>query len=86
MSGKADQRNDIPLNGYLTTEEMAHELRVHRTTLAKWRMQRRGPPFVKMGNRVLYNVERFRDWLEQSEISPIPEQLGHSHHSREARK
>lgn len=61
------------LDGFLTTEELAEEIGVHRTTLAKWRMERRGPPFTRLGNRILYNIESFQRWLASGEVSPIPE-------------
>ncbi|SDG73842.1 MULTISPECIES: helix-turn-helix domain-containing protein [Pelagibacterium] len=61
------------LDGFLTTEELAEEIGVHRTTLAKWRMERRGPPFTRLGKRILYSVERLRAWLEANETSSIPD-------------
>ncbi|UYQ72875.1 helix-turn-helix domain-containing protein [Pelagibacterium flavum] len=59
------------LIGYVTTEELASSLGVHPTTLAKWRTARKGPPFARMGHRVLYNVDRFKQWLAEQEIQPI---------------
>ena len=46
--------------------EAAAYLRVSRSTLSKWRMNREGPPFHRCGPRLVYY---FRDeidrWLEE---------------------
>lgn len=65
-----------PLSGYLTTQEMADALKVHKTTLAKWRMMRKGPPFTRVGHRVFYSVESTRKWLEAQERFPLTEPEG----------
>lgn len=31
-------------------------------TLANWRSQRRGPPFIKLGSKVLYPVDKLEEW------------------------
>jgi excisionase family DNA binding protein len=38
----------------LTTTEAADLLRLKKSTLEIWRVQGRGPVFVKLGSRVLY--------------------------------
>lgn len=60
-----------PLSGYIDTKELAESLGVHPTTLIKWRAARRGPPFTRLGQRVLYNVDKFRVWLDQQERRSI---------------
>ncbi|WP_369124471.1 helix-turn-helix domain-containing protein [Devosia neptuniae] len=59
------------LIGYLTSADMAEQLGLHPTTLAKWRMARRGPPYVKIGKRVYYRVTSVREWLENAEVKPV---------------
>lgn len=59
------------LDGYLTASEMAKELGLHPSTLAKWRMVRRGPPFVRMGKRIMYSIVSFRIWLDTCEVVPV---------------
>lgn len=44
----------MPTQDYLTTEEAANFLRLKRNTLEVWRVQGRGPVFLKLGSRVLY--------------------------------
>lgn len=63
--------NQSALAGYMNTAELAESLGVHPTTLVKWRVARKGPPFTRLGHRVLYNVERFAAWLEQQEVAPV---------------
>lgn len=42
------------MGDYLTTQEAADLLRLKKNTLEVWRIQGRGPVFVKLGSRVLY--------------------------------
>jgi hypothetical protein len=49
--------------GYLTEKEMAGELGLCERTLARWRKQRKGPPFVERGRFIDYNIEAARAWL-----------------------
>jgi excisionase family DNA binding protein len=39
---------------HLTTKEIAQRLRLHPRTLERWRREGAGPPFMKLGGRVLY--------------------------------
>src|SRR4051794_31105315 len=39
---------------FLTQMELAHRWRLTGRTLEKWRWIKRGPPYVKLGRRVLY--------------------------------
>lgn len=37
---------------------------VARQTLARWRHEGSGPPFVRVGSRIFYRAEDVRDWLK----------------------
>jgi excisionase family DNA binding protein len=63
--------NRTPIADYVDTNEMAALLGVHPTTLVKWRTARKGPPFHRLGQKVLYSVSRFEAWLEQQEVQPL---------------
>lgn len=40
-------------------------------TLAQWRSEgRKGPPYVKVGSRVLYGGKDLIDWLAASRVEP----------------
>ncbi|HVY03855.1 MAG TPA: helix-turn-helix domain-containing protein [Caulobacterales bacterium] len=54
----------IPLlDGWLTRAEVAAEIGMSIDTLARWESRRVGPPCVRIGRKVLYRAQAFRDWL-----------------------
>lgn len=57
--------------GYVTTPEIARFAGLHPTTLVKWRNRRVGPPFTRLGRKVLYSLEAFDVWLRDSEQEPL---------------
>lgn len=59
---------------YLTSKELAHRWRLSEQTLANWRHARKGPPFVRIGGRILYPTASLSDY----------EQQWHSQHSSPA--
>lgn len=57
---------------YLTSKELADRQRLSDQTLANWRHAGKGPPFIRVGARVLYPVEGIHSfeklalsWLSQ---------------------
>jgi excisionase family DNA binding protein len=48
----------------LTESEVAARLRVSLACLRRWRLERRGPRFLKVGSRVRYPVEELDRWIE----------------------
>lgn len=42
---------------YLTSKELADRWRLSDQTLANWRYAGKGPPFIRVGARVLYPAE-----------------------------
>jgi hypothetical protein len=57
---------------YLTSKELATRWRLSEQTLANWRHGSKGPPFIRIGARVLYPVEGINayekldtQWLSQ---------------------
>lgn len=49
---------------YLTPADVSRRLggRISVKTLANWRSQRKGPPFRRIGGRVLYPLEDLETW------------------------
>jgi predicted site-specific integrase-resolvase len=47
---------------YLTSKEVADRWRLSDQTLANWRSAGKGPPFIRVGSRVLYPVEGIQAW------------------------
>ena len=52
-------------NDYLDTNETADLVRRPASTLAYWRQRGEGPPYAKVGKRVLYRREDVEAWLEE---------------------
>ena len=50
----------------LTTQEAADLLRLKKTTLEIWRVQGKGPVFVKLGTRVLYERSALEEYATAS--------------------
>jgi len=48
----------------LTTKELAEYLGVAKTTLMQYRMDGRGPRYIKLGQLVRYKIADVEDWLE----------------------
>ena len=53
----------------LTTEEVANMTGLSRETLAQWRSQRRGIPYLKMGRAVRYDPADVQAYLEGCRVS-----------------
>jgi excisionase family DNA binding protein len=49
----------------LTTVQAANQLNLHPDTLRLWRKLRRGPSFIKLGNRYRYSPEAIEAFLSQ---------------------
>jgi hypothetical protein len=58
---------------FLTSKELADRWRLSDQTLANWRHARKGPQFVRVGNRVLYPIKVIQDYkktnLTQEKVS-----------------
>lgn len=53
---------------YLTVSEVVERFRgvVSPETLAVWRSHKKGPPYTKIGGRVLYPVDSLEKWEEEN--------------------
>lgn len=51
------------LNGWLSRDELAKELRVSPKTIKRWDSERTGPPFTQIGMKKYYNRDSVRAWL-----------------------
>lgn len=59
---------------YLTSKEVADRWRLSDQTMANWRHAGKGPPFIRVGSRVLYAIESIiafeklsQEWLKSQE-------------------
>jgi DNA-binding transcriptional MerR regulator len=54
----------MPSHLFMTDYEVAKLVRVHVGTLRRWRMERIGPPWVKLEGTVRYPRAELLEWLE----------------------
>jgi len=73
MEGQQEHTEGGPplLDGWLSRAQVAQEIGVSVDTLARWDTRRIGPPCVRIGRKVLYRVEAFREWLVSRERHPV---------------
>ena len=60
----ADSSND--LDALLTEDAAARILNVSPRTLQAWRMEKRGPAFVRVGRSVRYRRRDLVEWIERN--------------------
>ncbi len=56
--------------GFLSKKELAEYLGISVFTIDAWVSQRREIPFVRMGGRVLFDLEDVREWIETRKVYP----------------
>jgi hypothetical protein len=65
---------------HLNQNQLAERLNISPRTLERWRWLGEGPPFLKIGGRVVYrlqDIERYEaDQLRDSTTAPTPVQPG----------
>jgi len=62
--------NTITKKRFLNKQELAIFLGISKFTIDAWVSQRR-VPFVKMGKRVLFDIEDIEKWINQNKVAPI---------------
>jgi excisionase family DNA binding protein len=60
---------NVVLPGLLTPEEVAVVTGLSRETLAQWRSQKRGLPYLKIGRVVRYDSAEVQAYLERCRVS-----------------
>jgi predicted DNA-binding transcriptional regulator AlpA len=63
----------------LTPRHLARKVQRSEDTLARWRRERRGPPYIRLGNRVVYDEEAVDAWLMSLQIEPVSETASSPH-------
>jgi DNA-binding transcriptional regulator YiaG len=71
--------SDLPATGeveiagrrYVTADRLAAMLGVTVRTLGRWDAARIGPPKIKVGKLVLFDIAKVPDWLATREIGPV---------------
>ena len=60
-----------PFAGYLPEDQIAEKRKVSKRTLRSERQRGDGPPHVKVGKRIYYPLDGFRDWLKARTHQPV---------------
>ena len=55
-------------NVYETVAELASRIRASRAVLRKWRLHKEGPPYVKMGGAIRYEIEAVNAWIKSRTV------------------
>jgi hypothetical protein len=56
--------------GFYSPADLDEKGLAKKQTLAQWRHEKRGPPYLKVGSRVLYGGKDLIDWLAASRVEP----------------
>ena len=65
-----EMASTITADGLYRTDDPALEVIATRQTLARWRCEGMGPPYVKRGGVVIYRGSDILDWLEEAVVRP----------------
>ncbi len=63
---------DIKRRVLLTATTLAERIHIDEKTLANWRSAGRGPPYFKIGMRVLYDETDVAQWIETRRVNTTP--------------
>ena len=63
------QRNDLPGLVLLTPDQVSAATGLSKETLAQWRSQKRGIPYLKIGRAVRYDPVDVQKYLEGCRVS-----------------
>ena len=50
--------------------ELARRLHISERTLQRWRWKKKGPPYLKIGGRVVYRLSDIKAWEEENLNAP----------------
>lgn len=54
----------------ITPKDMAELLDISVRTLERWRKDKCGPPYLRMGGRIFYNMLDLKIWRQENMIYP----------------
>lgn len=55
----------------ISPEQAEQRYDVNKGTLANLRNQKKGPPYLKVGRKVLYRVDEFEKWLFSAPVKTM---------------
>jgi hypothetical protein len=81
------RRGQMVTSGILTEAEAASMIvDLKPQTLAKWRLRRTGPAYLKLGGKIRYRVEDIEAWMTASRIDPAQQPPAPRKHRKRTQK
>ena len=53
-----------------STKSVSEYLNIHPQSLARWRKNRTGPPYVRLEGGIFYRRSELEEWIEKNKIQP----------------
>ena len=57
-------------NSYLTTPQLAERIGLSPITLEIWRSRGSGPPYIRIGRAIRYDLREVERWLASRAVDP----------------
>lgn len=67
-----EQTSDVLVSPLRDSREIAAFLRVSESTLSRWRAEKKGPPFIRIGGVTRYRIEQVEQWLTSLDTDEHP--------------
>lgn len=58
-----ERTSDVLISPLQDSREIAAFLRVSESTLSRWRAEKKGPPFIRIGGVTRYRIAQVEQWL-----------------------
>jgi predicted DNA-binding transcriptional regulator AlpA len=73
QTSQAVHGGEVVIGGrvYLTTKRLAAKLGKSPRTIARWTSVGTGPPRIRIGKLILFDVIKVQQWLEAFEAEPV---------------
>jgi hypothetical protein len=68
VNGEVGEPQFNVYDNHLTKSQLAKAIGRSSRTLDNWHRDRIGPPRIKFGGTILYNLDSFRQWLAAQEL------------------
>jgi hypothetical protein len=69
MNAPQNRGEPLPLDGFLDRKEASRILGVKPATMADWAVRGFGPPMVKFGRIVKYDMRKLMEWAESRTVN-----------------
>lgn len=67
-----EQTSNVLVSPLRDSREIAAFLRVSESTLSRWRAEKKGPPFIRIGGVTRYRIEQVEQWLTSLDTDEHP--------------